>query len=562
MKHLMIVQKQKWLAIEATNHPDKQFKRLYKLLHWDKWLQAAANRVLSKSGSDTGGVDGKNRDYFKKNFASQMAKLKEELKSRRYQPLPVRRAFIPKSNGKKRPLGIPALRDRIVQEALRMILEPIYESNFSKCSFGFRPKRCTMDAIARIMPCFNSAMKRYYVIEGDISSYFDTVNHRKLLKLIKARIADKGIINLIHVFLKSGVMQGQLFVKTKDGVPQGGIISPLLANVYLDELDKWADKKWHNLTAYDRQKLRKAGKGTFMYVRYADDFVVMSNAPIAEVKAAKAAIKCFLTKELKLTLSEEKTKLTHINEGIVFLGFNIQRVLSSGRYVAHLRPKKQSIERIKAKIKFLTDSKHLLASEVDKLTNLNQIVRGWCNYYRHTSLLKDLEDITMYTWHRYHGWLLRKYKGSRKVQLIRAKTRVFNGRTRWYAEYKQDGKTHTVYQFQCTHQEIKRSKYPQKYIPNPFLMNEEILSVSKDEQFAMLLETNKRYFPDKRNMEDSELRHRTRLRDNNQCTKCGSRWDVQVHHLKGAKKHSLENMVTICRKCHYAEHKFRNSGEP
>jgi len=553
----MIVQKQKRLAEEATNHPERRFKQLYKLLHWDKWLEAAAHRVLTKSGSDTGGVDGKNRDYFKKTFDRQLSKLREDLKSRSYQPLPVKRVFIPKSNGKKRPLGIPALRDRIVQEALRMILEPIFESTFSKCSFGFRPKRCTMDAIARLMPCFNSAMKRYYVIEGDIKSYFDTVNHRILLKLIKAKIADKGIIDLIHLFLKAGVMQGQLFFKTEEGVPQGGIISPLFANIYLNHLDKWVDKKWHNLTTNERRRIRYAGKGSFMYVRYADDFVIVSNAPMTEIRDAKEQIKNFLTDELKLTLSDEKTKITHVNEGFDFLGFNIKRRKINDKYVTHLRPSEKSVKRIKGKIKFLTDRKHLLQSEVDKLTNLNQIVRGWCNYYKHTSLFEDLEEITMYTWHRYHLWLLKKFKGSRKVQLIREKTKNFNGRTRWYAEYKYKDKSHIVHQFLCTRKELKRSKYPQKIIANPFLLEREVFTVTKGEQHALILETNRRYSPDRRHMEDSELRHQAKMRDGHRCVSCGSPFNLQVHHKKGVKKHSLEHLVTLCQMCHFDEHQFR-----
>ena len=335
-----------------------------------------------------------------------------------------------------------------------------------------------------------------------------------------------------------------------------GVISPLLANIYLHELDKWADEKWHNLTSYERQKLRQAKKGTFMYVRYADDFVVMSNAPITEIKQAKEQLKKFLTTELKLTLSEEKTKITHVNEGFDFLGFNIRRVKYGNKFVTRLRPKEKSIKRIKDKIKFLTDRKHLLQSEVDKLVNLNQIVRGWCNYYRHTSLLQDLEDITMYTWHRYHGWLLKKFKGSRKVQLIRNKTRIFNGRTRWYAEYKLNDKSFIVYQFLCTHKEIKRSRYLQKVIPNPFLELGEILTVTKDEQHAMILKTNRRHLTDKRTMESSELRHLTRLRDDNKCVKCGTRGKVQVHHTKGVKVHTLNSMITLCIKCHSGEHNF------
>ena len=353
-------------------------------------------------------------------------------------------------------------------------------------------------------------------------------------------------------------MKGQLFLRTKEGVPQGGIISPLLANIYLHELDKWADNKWHDFTPYERSKIRKAGEGSFMFVRYADDFVVMSNAPMPLVKQAKEQIKAFLADELKLTLSDEKTKITHVNEGFDFLGFNIRRTKYGNRYVTHLRPAEKSIGRIKDKIKCLTDRKHLLQSEVDKMVNLNQIVRGWCNYYRHTSLHRDLENITMYTWHRYHAWLLKKFKGSRKRQLIQDKTTTLHGRTRWYAEYKMEGKTHRVYQLLCDQREIKRSRYLQKRIPNPFLESTIIQTITKDDQYAMVLETNKRHMNDKRKMVSSELRHMARIRDKHQCVQCGSKWDLMVHHTKGIRKsHKLEDMVTLCRECHHGEHNFR-----
>ena len=272
------------------------------------------------------------------------------------------------------------------------LLDPIYESDFQPYSFGFRKGRCTMDAIAVLMPLANTSIKHYYVIEGDLKSYFDTVNHRILLRLLKKRIMDRKLLNLIHRFLTAGVMDNQLFAETKDGVPQGSICSPLLANLYLNEFDQWARRKWE-FPQYERQKIRKAGRGNYVMVRYADDFVVVSNDAIDGVKQAKEDIKAFLEDELKLTLSEEKTLITHVNKGYDFLGFHIRRVKPEGRWVVHLRPTQKSVQHVKAKIKALTGRNQTLYDEVTKMKQLNQVVRGWCEYYKHTSLQSDLSRL-------------------------------------------------------------------------------------------------------------------------------------------------------------------------
>ncbi|HWQ05038.1 MAG TPA: reverse transcriptase domain-containing protein [Longilinea sp.] len=292
------------LAKTAQENPEHRFTNLYSLIHWDHWITCAAQAVLARPGSTTAGIDGTTRDRFKANYPEEMKKLVESLKDKTYEPQPVRRTYIPKSNGKMRPLGIPVLRDRIVQEALRAILDPIYETDFRPCSYGFRKGRRTMDAIAVIMSLTNSSQRYYYVIEGDIKSYFDKVHHRKLLSILKKRIADKDIIDLIWKFLKAGVMEDGLFARTEAGVPQGGIISPLLANVYLNEFDKWAEKKWV-LSPYEQQKRRKAGLGNYRLARYADDFVILSNDGIEGVKQAKQEVKDFLENGLHLQLSEE-----------------------------------------------------------------------------------------------------------------------------------------------------------------------------------------------------------------------------------------------------------------
>lgn len=457
-----MAEKQRTLAVRASRDPEHRFRNLYSLLHWEYWIRCAAQSVLSRPGSRTAGVDSKTKDHFLDDYDRQIHAIVSQLKMRTFRPQPVRRVYVPKAHGKKRPLGIPALRDRIVQEALRMILDPIYESDFQPHSYGFRRGRRTMDAIAVLMPNFNSRLKRFYVIEGDLESYFDTVNHRKLMRLLRRRVADRGVLDLIWMFLKAGILEGRLFAKTEAGVPQGGILSPLLANVYLHEFDRWAEQKWHCLSPYQRQRLRNSGRGTYQMVRYADDFVVVSNDTIEGVRRARDEIQAFLEADLRLKLSADKTRITHVNDGFDFLGFHIQRRKPEGRWVTHLRPAASSVLRIKAKVKDLTSRYRVLVDEADQLRQLNTLVRGWCSYYRHTSLQDDVEQVSRYTWHRYHAWLRKKRKGSRKRQLIRQKTRVILGRQRWTATRRGVSSETFVYQWLPSARELSRSRYRQK----------------------------------------------------------------------------------------------------
>jgi group II intron reverse transcriptase/maturase len=564
MNQAKIVQKQMKLAYRAVHQPTYRFNNLYHLLHWDEWLNAAAQSVLSRPGSNTAGVDGKTKDYFRKTYDDQIRGIKRQLKSKSFTPQPVRRVLIPKANGKKRPLGIPALRDRIVQEAMRMALDPIYESDFQPYSFGFRKGRCTMDAIAVIMPQFNRGIKKYYVIEGDLKSYFDTVNHRKLLSILKQRIADKDMVELIHRFLKAGVLEDGLFAKTENGVPQGGIISPLLANVYLNEFDKWAEQKWHQVGPYERNKLRKAGRGTYSMVRYADDFVIVSNDTMAGIKQTKQEVKEYLEGELKLTLSEEKTKFTHVNEGFDFLGFHIQRVRPEGRWVVHLRPTENSFRKVKAKLKEMTTKRFVLTPEIVQLMSLNKVVKGWCEYYKYTSLHKDLEQVSRYCWHRYHKWLLKKFKGSRKQQLIREKTKSILGRERWYAIMKEADQQLSVYQWLPSPKELKRSRYRQKGrdgFKHPYLNAETfdstlpLLEKGPDEalyHFA-IADGNRKG----QTNEWQDKRFRVLIRDKFRCQHCGGNERIQVHHKKGTKSYRMKDLEVVCYPCHARLHQWQ-----
>jgi RNA-directed DNA polymerase len=270
MDRAKMAQKQMTLAKTAQGDASHRFTNLYSLMHWDYWIRCAANTVLARPGNQSAGVDGTTRFYFTDHYEEQIKTLRESLKRKTYQPQPVRRVHIPKGAGKTRPLGIATLRARIVQEALRAILDPIYETGFQPHSYGFRKGRSTMDAIAVIMPLFNTTCKHYYVIEGDLKSYFDTVHHRKLLSILKRRIADKDLLDLIWKFLKAGVMDHGLFAKTETGLPQGAIISPLLSNASLHALDTWAMEQW-DVSESQRHKRRQAGLGNYRMVRFADD---------------------------------------------------------------------------------------------------------------------------------------------------------------------------------------------------------------------------------------------------------------------------------------------------
>jgi group II intron reverse transcriptase/maturase len=547
-------------------------------MHWDYWIECAIQAVLARPGSTSAGIDGTTRDTFKANHQEEVLGLVESLKRKTYEPQPVRRVYIPKHNGKMRPLGIPVLRDRIVQEALRAALDPIYESDFSAYSYGFRKGRRTMDAIAYIMSLTNPGIRCYYVIEGDIRSYFDTVHHRKLLSILKRRIADRDIIELIWKFLKAGILEDGLFARTETGVPQGGVISPLLANVYLHEFDRWAEAKWH-LGQYEQQRRRRAGLGNYRMVRYADDFVILSNDGIEGVKQAKREVRDYLAGDLQLELSEEKTHITHINDGFDFLGYHIQRCRPEGRWVVHLRPTDKAKDRIKRKIKDLTSRSWTWMDEYSRLTTLNAIVRGWAEYYKHTSLLKDIEEITRFTWFRYLAWLQKKHKGSRKQELIKSRTKVIHNRTRWTAEIREGDVTLETYQWLPTRKELRRSRYMQKGkagFPHPYLPDENgelarsdypMGETGPDESLytATVGATSGRKSRNEP-LEMAELKLRAKMRDGFRCVSCGSTEKIRIHHKKGTKSHRLDDLETLCQECHHAEHGYRPykvlDGEP
>ena len=295
------------------------------------------------------GVDKESIAAFEINLEANLLALMRRLKDRSYQPLPLRRVHIPKGPGQTRPLGIPAVRDRVAQEVVRLLLSPLFERLFHDDSYGFRPGRDCHQAVRRVLELHRQGYT--HVLDADIKGFFDNLPHQVIMAAVAAEVADGNLLGLVERFLRAGVMEEGVFQPTTLGTPQGGVISPLLANIVLNSLDG---------------QLHDAG---FRFVRYADDFVVLCKSAAA-VQEALDLVRRHLT-SLGLTLSAEKTKATRFREGFAFLGFAISA------WSVTMRPK--SVERFKAKVRELTPRHHNLDARVIK--KLNAVIRGTANYF-------------------------------------------------------------------------------------------------------------------------------------------------------------------------------------
>lgn len=400
---------QRKLSLWAEQDKGRKFYGLFDLLCNMDWLRLAHDYVVQNAGSKTAGCDGIAMAEFDANLEVNLQRLQESLKSDTFVACPVRRVYIPKASGKVRPLGIPTIRDRIVQEAVRMILEPIFEADFSQRSFGFRPNRCTMDAIRHLMDYGKEAGKYFWVIEGDISAYFDTINQRRLMKLLRRRVSDEKLLDLIWEFLRAGVLERKRFKDTRLGTPQGGIVSPLLANVYLHELDRHMERL--DLSQYERHKRRTRGQANYAYARYADDFVILCNGTKEQAMEMRQEVHDFLRDSLRLTLSMEKTTVVHLNDGFDFLGFHIRRSLGHKGMVTKLTISEKAMQRHRETIRAATSPKTHEDSMVAKILALNRIIGGWCRYFQYTSKPHaQFSPLQHEAYWLLAHWLGRKYK--------------------------------------------------------------------------------------------------------------------------------------------------------
>ncbi|MGN7300319.1 group II intron reverse transcriptase/maturase [Ferdinandcohnia sp. SAFN-114] len=314
---------------DLSKNGDEPFYNLIEMMKNEQTILSAVHNIKSNKGSKTVGVDSKDIDYYLQMPSRKLIGIIRKAINN-YRPLPVRREYIPKGNGKERPLGIPTMLDRIIQEIARMVIEPIVEAKFFKHSYGFRPYRSTEHAIARIIDLIRRN-NFYYVIEGDIKSFFDNINHNKLIEIMWGMgIKDKRYLSIIKKMLKAGIMDDGVFFDSELGTPQGGIISPVLANIYLNGFDWMVANLWEEHYASSRvteknkhRYLRNGGHTPCWLVRYADDWVILCDSQERAEQVLNVAYK-YLKHVLKLELSAEKTVITDVRKKpIKFLGFDI-----------------------------------------------------------------------------------------------------------------------------------------------------------------------------------------------------------------------------------------------
>jgi RNA-directed DNA polymerase len=393
----------------ATDDPHRRFDDLFNLACDPAFLMVAWDRVRRNRGARSAGVDGVAPRSIVFGEEAFLTALRDDLKARRFTPAPVREKLIPKKSGKLRGLGIPTARDRTVQAALKLVLEPIFEADFKPCSYGFRPKRRAQDAIEEIF--FYTTHSYGWVPEGDIKSCFDEIDHTALMGRVRHRIGDRRVVDLVKAFLKAGILgEDQVERDTVTGTPQGGILSPLLANIALSVLDEHFMGAWEAFGGtYQRRRRRMNGLANYRLVRYADDFVVLVAGDRHHVEELREEVAVVLA-PMGLRLSEHKTVITHIDEGFDFLGFHIQRKRQQGtrRRTIYTYPSKTALAAVKAKVRALTQggTNRTLAT---LLQRVNPVLRGWANYFRHAVAKATFDYLGAFSWRRVVNWLRHKH---------------------------------------------------------------------------------------------------------------------------------------------------------
>lgn len=529
---------------QTQNTYGARVRNLMDLMHHPEWLNEAAIRTLKRSYGKAPGVDNMTVSQFRDGLGNRLEKLRLEIKHGTYKPQPVRQVMIPKANGKMRMLGIPCLRDKIVQEAVRMALEPIFEVEFHENSYGFRPNRNTHQAIFRCQQLMKA--KFSWVIEGDVKACFDEISHKAIMEVLKAKIHDNNFLDLIKRFLEAGMQVDGVVQPTVKGVPQGGVISPLLANAVLNKLDWFLHKRG----AYSKKDNKYSWYHKLpnvRFVRYADDwcvFITRANKQYAE--ALRDDIGKFLNKYCGLRLSEEKTLVTHVRDGFSFLGFDLKVAIGrSGNFVPKILVSTKAKQRLNLRLNEAMRYRPAQESIALRIERASAVIRGWANYY---CIAHNFPKLTS-TFEHWAFWTA--------VKAISRKLNIKSGKV--LQQYYHDGTI--VVGDECKLEKFRNTSIklyvssPKPYEPGGFCMYE-----NDEEQEASFHKYNERG-----RFGQWDSKHDTLRRDNFRCQKCGCKVTAETSaadHIKPVNSFASfqladkpENLQTLCMQCHKEKHR-------
>ena len=519
---------------------DGRARNLMDLMHQPQWIAAACDRVLGRSRGKAAGVDRVTASEFQQNRRANLEELRLELKRGTYQPQPLRRVMIPKANGKQRGLGIPCIRDKIVQEVIRMALEPIYEAEFHANSYGFRPNRSTHHAVSR---CQQMTQKGFtWVIEGDVKACFDEISHKAILGCLREKVMDNRFLELVRRLLKAGVEVEGIVHPTEKGVPQGGVASPVLSNVVLNKLDWFLQEQGHYGLA--QGYAWKKGRPNVRFARYADDWCVfITRGSKRYAERLRDQIGKFLAQHCGVELSMEKTRITHVRDGFDFLGFHLQLGIGQrGNHVPKVRVPRKALTNAIRRLNEAMRWQPTQQSGAARLVRGSAVAIGWANYYR---IAHDFNRMANQL--DYHAFWIAVKALCRRYDITTAQCIRKYGR----GENISIGDSYVLKRAQDIKMSWKQQP-PKPYEPGTGCYLDDVD-----------WEAEVRQYESRQRPGRMDFKAMTLFRDGNRCRKCGTRVTretSETDHIQPvnsfasyAQATTLLNLQTLCLACHKAK---------